>query len=104
MEPGNSQTAEMEVSRLLSTTADDFSLDNFMEVNRLTGDPIESSTPGNYVPGNSETEESDDDTVLVTITSPTGEDRNYVPYIILGISTLIILGAGVIFIKKKVIK
>lgn len=104
MEPGNSLTAEMEVSRLLSTTADDFSLDNYMEVNRLTGDPIESSIPGNSVPGDSTTYENDDDTVLVTITAPTGEDRNYVPYIILGVSTLIILGAGVIFIKKKVIK
>ncbi len=104
MKPGEAVTAEMEVSKLLSNNADDFSLDNYMEVNILKNKVIEESIPGNYVPGDSTTEEYDDDNVYVTVTGPTGEDRNYVPYIILGVSTLVILGAGIVFIKKKVIK
>ena len=93
----------MEVSRLLSNDADDFTLDNYIEVNILWDKPMDESTPGNLVPGNSTTYENDDDHVDATITGPTGENQNYVPYVILGISTFVILGAGIVFIKKKVL-
>lgn len=38
-----------------------------------------------------------------TVTTPTGANQNYVMPITLGLSTLVILGAGVWFIKKKVL-
>lgn len=103
MKPGETKTVEMEVSRLLSNDADDFTLDNYIEVNILWDKPMDESTPGNLVPGNSTTYENDDDHVDATITGPTGENQNYVPYVILGISTFVILGAGIVFIKKKVL-
>lgn len=40
----------------------------------------------------------------ITITPPTGEDKNYTPIIILAISSIAIIGAGVVFIKKIVLK
>lgn len=39
----------------------------------------------------------------VTITPPTGEDKNYVVPIIIEITSLIIIGLGIIIIKKKVL-
>ena len=51
-----------------------------------------------------EPDEPDEDEITVTITGPTGENRNYVPYIIAGVGALIILIAGVVLIKTKVIK
>lgn len=103
MKPGEKITVSMEVSRILSNSEDDFSLDNYIEVNGLKDKTIEDSIPGNYVPGDSTTEENDDDKVSITITGPTGENRNYIPYVILGISSLIILITGIVFIKKKVL-
>ena len=61
------------------------------------------ATPGNYEPGTGPKVESDDDGVVLVITGPTGEDKNYLPYILLGISSFIILGTGIIFIKKKIL-
>lgn len=104
MTPGNVKTAKMVVSRLLSNNANDYTFDNDIEVIELTGRKIKDSIPGNYVPGDSLTSENDDDNKMITITGPTGEDNNYLPYIMLGISCLAILGAGIIFIIKKVLR
>lgn len=61
------------------------------------------STLGNYVPGEGPTE-SDDSMAETTIVTPaTGENRDYILPIIIGATALIILGAGVIIIKKKVV-
>ena len=99
----------LEVSKVLSNTADDLIFDNDLEVNILTGrrttkedDDDEYTIPGDYVPSNGPTG-GDDDYRYVTVTPPTGENQNYMPYIILGISAFIILGTGIIFIKKKVL-
>ena len=99
----------LEVSRVLSNNADDFIFDNDMEVNILTGRRTtkdgtedEYTIPGNYIPSNGETG-GDDDYVYLTVTGPTGENQNYIPYIVLGISAFIILGTGIVFIKKKVV-
>ena len=99
----------LEVSRVLSNNADDFIFDNDMEVNILTGRRTtkdgtedEYTIPGNFIPSNGETG-GDDDYVYLTVTGPTGENQNYIPYIIFGISAFIILGTGIIFIKKKVL-
>lgn len=101
MKPGTVETARMTVSKLLSNTQDDYSFDNHIEVNELKDKTIYDSISGNYVPGNSTTYESDNDEKIIVITGPTGENKNYLPYVILGISGLITLAAGIILIKKK---
>lgn len=105
-------TTTLEVSKVLSNSADDFVFDNDIEVNILKGrrttkpdDPDDYTIPGDYIPSDSgRIEGGDDSYVTLTITPPTGEDLGYIPYIVLGISAFIILGVGVIFIKKKVLK
>ena len=108
MQPNEVRRVPLVVSRVLSNNGDDITFDNDIEVNELTNRRMEHdgdyTTPGDYVP--SETGRvpgGDDDYVYLTVTGPTGEDKNYIPYIILGISSFIILGAGIIFIKKKVL-
>ena len=108
MEPNQELRVPLEVSRVLSNNSDDFIFENDMEVNEVKNRKMEHdgdyTTPGDYVP--SETGRvpgGDDDYVYLTVTGPTGENQNYIPYIILGISSFIILGAGIIFIKKKVL-
>ena len=40
----------------------------------------------------------------VTITPPTGENKQIIPWVIISISAMAVLGIGIIFIKKKVLK
>ena len=40
----------------------------------------------------------------VTITTPTGENKNYILITIVAISFFVILGTGIVFIKKKILK
>ena len=106
MTPGQETRVPLEVSRLLSNSADDLMFTNDIEVNEVTGRKMEHdgdyTIPGNYEPSNGETG-YDDDYVYLTITGPTGENRNYIQYIILGTIGLITLGGGIILIKKKVL-
>ena len=106
MTPGQETRVPLEVSKLLSNSADDLMFTNDIEVNEVTGRKMEHdgdyTIPGNYEPSNGETG-YDDDYVYLTITGPTGENRNYIQYIILGTIGLITLGAGIILIKKKVL-
>ena len=105
-QPGQIISIPLQVSKILSNSSDDLIFTNDIEVNKVKGRKMEHegkyTTPGNYIPSNGELE-GDDDYVYVTITGPTGANQNYIPYIILGISSLIILVAGVVFIKKKVL-
>ena len=66
-------------------------------------------TPGNFNPKNpTETSETDDNQghnprrAEVVIVPPTGENKNTV-YIITGIGCMVVLAAGVVFIKNKVL-
>lgn len=101
----------LEVSKILSNSADDLIFENEIEVNIITGrrtvkndNEDEYTIPGNYVPGEGGTiKGGDDDYIYLTVTGPTGENLNYIPYIILGFSVLGILGAGILIIKKKVL-
>ena len=106
MTPGEEIRAPLEVSRILSNSADDLMFTNDIEVNEVTRRKMEYdgdyTIPGNYIPSNGETG-YDDDYVYLTITGPTGENRNYIQYIILGTIGLITLGAGIMLIKKKVL-
>ena len=105
MQPGTRRSdTTLVVSRQLSTSSDDLTYENDVEIIKLKGRPPYNSTPGNYDPTTNTPDERDDGHVPVTITAPTGENRQYVLYGILGISTLIIVGVGIIFIKRKVLK
>ncbi len=124
LEPGQTATENIIVSRQLATSSDDLTYENDVEVIRLTGRAPIDSTPGNYDPVENETydpgdptnspeypnggtftgeNEPDDDKVEVTITPPTGEFRQYLLYGIIGISILVIVGVGIVIIKKKVL-
>ena len=92
------------VSRQLSTTTDDLTYENDIEIIQLRGRKTVDSIPGNYDPTTNTPNEPDDDVVEVTITGPTGENRQYIIYGIIGISTLVIIGVGIVIIKKRVLK
>ena len=114
MTPGQIATdTSLVVSKQLSTSTDDLTYENDVEIVKLKGGKTYDSIPGNYDPTTNESydpgidafteDEPDDDEVEVTITPPTGEARSYWIYVIIGISTLIVIGAGVVIIKKKVL-
>ncbi len=114
MKPGEVATdVSLVVSKQLSTSTDDLTYENDVEIVKLKGGKTYDSIPGNYDPTTNESydpgtdtfteDEPDDDEVEVTITPPTGEARSYWIYVIIGISTLIVIGAGVVIIKKKVL-
>lgn len=63
------------------------------------------ATPGNYIASNSETHEADNDqSASLAIIPPSGENRAYIAYTLLAISLLGILVAGILLIKKYVLK
>ena len=104
LEPTESAEVMLNVSKVMTTT-DEISLDNETEIAKVkkTGGSNIQSTPGNYVPGTGSTE-SDDSIAETTIVTPnTGDNKDYVLPIVIGATALIMLGAGVIVIKKKVI-
>ena len=108
MEPGTIRTtaesnSNIVVSRQLSTSSDELTYENDIEIIKLKGLPPDGPTPGNYDPIDNTPKEADDDHAPVTITGPYGNNRQYLLYGILGISALIVIGVGIIIIKKKVL-
>ena len=74
-----------------------------IEIEKTGGSTIV-ATPGNYEPGSSQHEVDDSASAGVVVLPPTGENLNYVPVILLAISTLSLLGVGIILIKKYIKK
>ena len=112
---GEQKSVKLYASTTIASTARDLRFVNYTEIldyNSTTvitnpDNPNDMSTvsiPGNYNPNDSSTKESDSDSVEFIITPPTGENRNYTIYYILSASVLIILGLGIVIIKKRVIK
>lgn len=104
LKAGDSATVDLNVSKILTTT-DEISLDNETEVLELTrpGGSIPDAKPGNYVPGKGH-QEADDSMAETTIVTPaTGENLNYIIPVLMGTSALLVLGAGIVLIKKKVL-
>ena len=93
------KSAILKLTRVLANNEMDFTYDNDVEVHKLEGNPPDNSTPGNYDPSESP-KEPDEDEVTIIITGPTGENRNYLIYGIIGIIILIIFTTGIILIKK----
>ena len=60
-------------------------------------------TPGSYVPGTTPQELDEDWAETAIVTPSTGGNLAFVLPIVVGISALIILGTGIVIIKKKVL-
>ena len=100
--PGDSNEINLYTSKLLtSTDTDDNTFDNKSEISKITknsgfisGTPVK--TEDNYFNiGNAQT---------VVIIPSTGENKDYVVPIIIGVSVIAILGVGIFLIKKFVIE
>lgn len=92
--------------RLLSNSDEDFLENNaeIIQVTRNNGGASLVTTPGNYVPSNSDTYEEDDAmSQNITVSPPTGLISDYIAYVTLAISSLGILISGIILIKKYVL-
>ena len=102
LEPGQKESVNMNVTKVLAVT-DEIDLNNYTEiikVDKTGGGNIVSSTPGNYVPGES-AELDSDNAQSITVTPPTGENRNYIIITGVVVGALIITAVGIILIKKK---
>lgn len=105
LKPKETAQIELQASKMLTTT-NETTYDNEVEIAQIskTGGSKTISTPGNYVPGTGKTEADDAMAETAIITSATGENRNYILPIMIGVTMFVILGTGVVIIKKKVLK
>lgn len=107
---GTENNLTLILSRVLSNSDDPLTYDNDVEMvegSKTKGRRIEKTkrTGTQLTPeGTLKTTSIGDSSETTTITPPTGENRDYLIYIITGIGALLILAAGIIIIKKKVIK
>lgn len=105
LKPAESKDTTLNVSKIL-TTSGDISLDNETEIIKLEkpqGGGDVPSIPGNFVTGEEPKEPDESTSETVIITPNTGANRNFVIPISVGLVALVILGTGVIFIKKKIL-
>ena len=105
LKPTESATVMLNVSKML-TTSQDIELGNETEIVKVDkpGGPGLTSTPGNYVPGTGPDVEGDDGMAEVVIVTPsTGENLNYIIPTVIIVTAFVVLGVGIIFIKKKVL-
>ena len=96
LEPGQSNEAKLYTSKEL-TVAEEIDLNNSVEITKVDKN---TQTGRTITPRDSSLYTFAEE---ITVTPPTGDNHNYVLPIILGVSTFIILGAGVVLIKKKVL-
>ena len=97
LEPGKETNVSIYTSKILANT-DEIDLNNDVEITEVkqtgkTGRIITPSSSKLYDRGET-----------TTVTPPTGENQNYILIIAISISALIILGTGIVFIKKKILK
>lgn len=105
LKPTEEDKVELNTSKIL-TSSGDIELDNESEIIEITktgGGTPKDSTPGNYVPGKGPYESDDSRAEKIIITPNTGENHNYIVPIAVIMSAFIILGSGIVFIKKKVL-
>ena len=99
---GSSKSIKYKVSKLLSTTADTMRYTNDVEILQYLGySPTKNTIPGNLIPG--KPKENDEDFVRTTITPPTGTIISRWLYVTTAVAGLILVGATIIFIKKRIL-
>lgn len=96
IEPTETISVKLNVSKLL-TTSEDLAFNNDAETVTINKPDVDDHKGSiiKYFPT--------DDAEEVIITQSTGDDRNYVLPVTVGIMTLIVLGVGIFIIKKSVI-
>ena len=102
----NTTSSILKGTRLLSNN-DEVFVENNAEIIHVekTGGSSLTTTPGNYVPTDASTSEVDNDySEEIAVVPPTGSTDNTISYVILGISSLGILIAGIVLIKRFAIK
>ena len=72
-----------------------------MNVLDKTGGSEPDEIPGNYIPGQGHTEIDDDTAETVIVTPSTGGNRAFLIPTIIGVTALIVLGVGVVLIRRK---
>lgn len=97
LKPGESKEVELYTSKVLANT-DEINLNNDVEMTHIkrtteTGRMPDVATSKAYDRG---------ETIIVT--ANTGGNKNYLAPIVIGAMAMVILGAGVVLIKKKVLK
>lgn len=95
--PGEFNMASLTASKILTNT-DEIELNNDVEITEVTrtaktGRKVTPKYTSLYDRGET-----------VTSTTPTGENKNYILITIVAISFFVILGTGIVFIKKKILK
>lgn len=96
LQPGETNTVKLYTSKQLANS-DEIDLNNSTEITKVKRN---TQTGRKVTPRTSTLFDSAEE---VVVTPPTGENQNYVLPITLGVSTLVILGAGVVLIKKKIL-
>lgn len=95
--PGEEASADIYTTKELATSGE-ISLENEAEIK----DVKVVQRPGQKI--DPSVSQLVDDAERVTITPPTGENRDYTSIIIISISALAVLGLGIVIIKKTVLK
>ena len=110
---GKTKSISYKVSRLLAVNTDTMKYTNDMEILQYSGysqnknrventySRVKDTTPGNLVPGGAK--EDDEDSVRTTITPPTGTIISRWLYVTTVVAGLILVGATVIFIRKRIL-
>lgn len=99
MQPGDSESVEILTSKLISN-GDDIRFDNDAEIADIT---FETTQKTGRKPS-ALTSKTYDRAGWVSITPATGEDKDYTWIIVTAVSAIAVLGVGIIFIKKKILK
>ena len=99
MQPGESESVEILTSKLISN-GDDIRFDNDAEIADIT---FEATQKTGRKPS-ALTSKTYDRAGWVSITPATGEDKDYTWIIVTAVSAIVVLGVGIIFIKKKILK
>ena len=111
MEQGDSKSS-VDVNllgyKLLSNNGDETFLENNAEIIKViknNGGSVLITTPGNYNPSDSSTSEVDNSTSeSLVVLPPTGLTTDYIAYTLLAITSLGIIIAGIVLIRKFVLK
>ena len=111
---GQTKSIAYKVSRLLAVNTDTMKYTNDVEILQYSGysqnkdrteentyNRVKDTTPGNLVPGGAM--EDDEDSVRTTITPPTGTIISRWLYVTTVAAGLILIGATVIFIRKRIL-
>ena len=110
---GKTKSISYKVSRLLAVNTDTMKYTNDIEILQYSGysqnknrtentyHRTSDTTPGNLVPGGAM--EDDEDSVRTTITPPTGTIISRWLYVTTVAAGLILVGATIIFIRKRVL-